>query len=80
MKYYIAPHRIVHFFNKKAIKTFCEISCKYVDMSYSVKLTNHVGKIYIFNLNCDFPTILPCNYQLSKSIVHEIKFGGIAVM
>ena len=22
----------------------------------------------------------PCNYQLSKSIVHEIKFGGIAVM
>ena len=22
----------------------------------------------------------PCNYQLSKSIVHEIKFGDIAVM
>ena len=24
--------------------------------------------------------LLPCNYQLSKSIVHEIKFGDIAVM
>ena len=24
--------------------------------------------------------ILPYNYQLSKSIVHEIKFGDIAVM
>ena len=24
--------------------------------------------------------IQPCNYQLSKSIFHEIKFGDIAVM
>ena len=24
--------------------------------------------------------LLPCNYQLSKSIVHEIKFGDIAVI
>ena len=24
--------------------------------------------------------LLPCNYQLSKRIVHEIKFGDIAVM
>ena len=24
--------------------------------------------------------LLPCNYQHSKSIVHEIKFGDIAVM
>ena len=24
--------------------------------------------------------ILPCNYQLSKSIVHELEFGDIAVI
>ena len=27
-----------------------------------------------------YESLLPCYYQLSKSIVHEIKFGDIAVM
>ena len=33
--------------------------------------------MYLFLL---FLILQPCNYQLSKSIVHEIKFGDIAVM
>ena len=46
---------------------------------------------YIIAMNDEFITVhryendmsiklQPCNYQLSKSKVHEIKFGGIAVM
>ena len=38
-----------------------------------------VGWKRIFFSNFQFD-ILPCNYQLSKSIVHEIKFCDIAVM
>ena len=30
--------------------------------------------------NGSSPLMLPCNYQLSKSIVHEIKFGNTVVM
>ena len=30
--------------------------------------------------DCSIVHLLPCNYQLSKSIVHEIKFGVIAVI
>ena len=36
--------------------------------------------IKIFVLSIFESHLQPCNYQLSKSIVHEIKFGGIAVM
>ena len=32
------------------------------------------------NYFCQKIFIQPCNYQLSKSIVHEIKFDDIAVM
>ena len=32
------------------------------------------------NVICSSKYLLPCNYQLSKSIVHEIKFCDIAVM
>ena len=31
-------------------------------------------------VDCAIVLLLPCNYQLSKSIVHEIKFGDIAVI
>ena len=30
-----------------------------------------------FGILIHFSILLPCNYQLSKSIVHEIKFGDI---
>ena len=36
--------------------------------------------IKIFVLSIFESRLQPCNYQLSKSIVHEIKFGGKAVM
>ena len=45
----------------------------YVTDEYSKALNNTPG----YNTDLD---IQPCNYQLNKSIVHEIKFCDIAVM
>ena len=48
-----------------------------------IRSSNHREVKYITSNNdhCQyFCYILTCNYKLSKSIVHEIKFGDIAVM
>ena len=34
----------------------------------------------VLDSTCVCFALLPCNYQLSKSIIHEIKFSDIAVM
>ena len=35
---------------------------------------------FLCSLACTWMTLLPRSYQVSKEVVHELKFGDIAVM
>ena len=64
--------------SSKTVPSSNKFVLSYVDTLNTIK--THIIKMNRFAMLVVLEQVLPCNYQLSKSIVHEIKFGDIAVM
>ena len=66
----------------RAAKKSAKGDCKFVQfiLNINISYNNELTPFILMDYPMHIDTILPCSYQLSKSIVHEIKFDDIAVM